>query len=104
MIGETAYNTLTEAIAAAESSGGATIELQRNVEESDITFQTAGEYTLKLNGYTLSTTKTESDIIAVKASDVTLNIQDGKLYSEAEDTYGIYVYNQKGGNGLTMSL
>ena len=98
MIGETPYDTLTEAIEKAAS--GATIELQRDVEESDITFQTAGEYTLKLNGYKLSTTAADSEIIAVKASDVTLNIQNGKLYSEAENTYGIYVYNQKGGNGF----
>ena len=84
------YDTLSEAIADAQS--GQTITLLRDVQESSVTFNKSGTYTLDLNTFELSTVQTGSDIIAIKAGDLNLEIKNGKLTSTAANTYGIYAY------------
>ena len=98
--GGTEYNTLQEAIDAAESAGGGTITLLRSVESGEITFDTSGEYILDLAGNTF--TSNGNDIIEVRAGDFDLTIRNGSLLGPKAGTYGIYAY--KTNNDVTITL
>ena len=93
-IGNTHYDSLTDAIAAAKN--GDTIVLLKSVTENNVSFTKSGNYTLNLNGNTLESTAVGSDIIALRAADLTLTIQNGTLATDITNTYGIYAYNAYG--------
>lgn len=89
-IGTKHYTTLQEAIDAA--SDKEEIKLLKDVTEHGVTFTKAGNYTLNLNGKTLTAGEGNDEIIAIKTPDLTLTIKNGSLASECGTTYGIYAY------------
>ena len=94
------YDSLQAAINDAQS--GAEIVLLKSFEEDGIAFRKSGTYTLNLNQQVLTSNKTNGEIIAIYAADLTLNIKNGVLYSEGASTYGIYSYT--GANNLNLEL
>ena len=96
----TEYGTLQAAIDAAESIGGGTIVLLRDVNSGEVTFDSSGEYVLDLANHTF--TSSEDDIIEVRAGNLSLTVRDGILRGPNSGTYGIYVYSTN--NNVTIAL
>ena len=100
-IGNIHYDTLQGAINAAEdmdSDGVVTIDMLSDVTLTGtaVLFDTPGSYILDLGNNTLSSGL--ADIIMVKAGDLELTVRNGKMEGTANNTYGIYVYNDKDNN------
>ena len=89
-IGDKYYYSLSDAID--EVKDGGTITLIKNVK-GDFTFKKAGNFILDLNGYSITSTGTNTDTISVTGASTVLTVKNGTLETDGKNCGGIYVKN-----------
>ncbi len=97
-IGSTHYDTLQEAINAAQND--AEVLLLKDVKEILTINKPNTSFVLNLNTHTVDSTEVDSyDVVKLYGDDLTLTIKNGTLKNTGAQAYGIYAYNAGSGKG-----